>query len=201
MRNHVDCISRVRLFMLDLYHRYERFMRTWNFTSTFLIFRESLFWNERTDIWCPNVFCQWNSLCARIDNPLCVQMGNDPAPIYYQCFFFQGVTIRLLGLEVDMEPEIEKEKRWVICENCLRKIYLRSTGNDWPFAIFRLPHGCIFISIDKKIISWRVCAIWRNIVRGRAIAAHRRAGRLNRNFRWSTPTKCILMLTLSRNDY
>jgi len=45
------------------------------------------------------------------------------------------------------------------------------------------------------------CAIWRNIVRSRAIAARRHAGRSNRNFRWSAPTECILILTLSRSDY
>jgi len=28
-------------------------------------------------------------------------------------------------------------------------MYLRSTSNDWPFAIF-LPRGCIFVLIDWR---------------------------------------------------
>lgn len=101
----------------------------------------------------PNVFCQWSFLCARSDNSIqSAVRTNGKRPRWKSDFlsmFLFPRSHRLFGLDVDMEPEIARGKRWVICENCLEEKYLRSTGNNRE--IFRL-HGCIFMSIDKKVV-------------------------------------------------
>lgn len=82
-------------------------------------------------------------------NPQCVQMGNDPAesPISYWCFSFHGVTTRLFGLDVDMEPEIGKREAmsnmWM-----LPKKNTFTVNGQWYRPIFffsGFSRGCINI--------------------------------------------------------